>query len=250
MRYLMLILLCCSVSFAADRADGDHKRVKVKRVLFIGNSYTFFPQKMLMYFKGKSKHRSVYFKFITKGGARLHQFVKPDVFKAIKTGKWDMVVLQEQSQLPGFEDSAGDEFRDAVSKLCKVIHSSGSKPVLYMTWGRLNGDKLNPHIYGSYDSMQKMISSGYRKAAEKNNADVIPVGEVWSEIMSKSSSTEKKKLYHKDGSHPSSKGNLVVCAVFFKYFFGDDLPSLNSIKKVVNKREYLVIKGAVDNMKG
>ena len=61
----------------------------------------------------------------------------------IRSGSWDFVVLQEQSQLPSFpiEQVTAEVFPYA-RYLDSVIkaHNSCAQTIFYMTWGRKNGD--------------------------------------------------------------------------------------------------------------
>ena len=81
------------------------KKAKTLRVLFIGNSYSFQIPKVFEKL-AKVEGKKVEVEQVTKGGWKLvkHAAAKQTLDK-ISDGKWDVVVLQEQSQLPSFRQT-------------------------------------------------------------------------------------------------------------------------------------------------
>ena len=61
-------------------------------------------------------------------------------------GNWDWVVLQDQSQIPGFPRSQAEWIasKDGAVEIAEVIEDNGGETVLMMTWGRRDGDSNNP----------------------------------------------------------------------------------------------------------
>jgi hypothetical protein len=149
---------------------------------------------------------------------------------ALVTGDttWDFVVLQEQSQIPGFEETSRDlqNSRQAVADLQALIADQGGETVLLMTWGRRDGDPQNDHIYPDYSTMQDRLSAGYLAYVEQlaqagEQAWVIPAGLAWQtvhddRVAAGVEPTDPGTLFHGlysgDGSHPSLMGSWLIAA--------------------------------------
>ena len=132
---------------------------------------------------------------------------------------WDYVILQDQSQIPGFPRSNSDwiESRDAALNLADAVEDESSEVVLMMTWGRRNGDVTNPTIYGNFTQMQDRLEVGYidfldNITAQGQQAWIAPVGLAFAHIHDGivangsnplASGATFSALYSADGSHPS-----------------------------------------------
>ena len=190
-----------------------------------------------------SGHKDVESEFIVKGGATLERHLgNNETLARIRDGKWDIVILQEQSQTPALPGSHGVAFQENADKLCKLIRDAGAEPAFYMTWGRRDGDEKNKKIFPDYGTMQKLLIEAYVEAGKRNKALVIPVGEVWSKVR-KENEGLGRALYKGDGSHPSAKGACLVSAVFLRALFGDSLKEAPD-KDHLAPEEWKVIKSA------
>ena len=217
---VVVLVSCVPLAMAEDK-----KAAVPKRILFVGNSYTSGARGSLMRMLKSSPYKKTVFEFITKGGAQLHQHIKNEkILERIKKGRWDVVVLQEQSQFPVLP-STEKSFHAAVDKFTKLIREAGAEPVLYMTWGRRDGDKQNKKLLPDYMTMQKKLWEAYESAAERNKIRVASVGRVWSMVHQKDKALWKS-LYARDGSHPSVRGTYLVSCVFFKLLFEDIVESM------------------------
>ena len=200
-RWLLSMALVASmhvIQFAQNK--------EVKKILFIGNSYTYFwnlPQTVNI----MSLNDSVLLdtKQSTLGGSSLRQHWNQEsnlkTLDLIRENDFDAIVLQDHSlQAINKPDSLlyyGRLFGDLINK-------KGSKIYLYLTWARENDP-----------SKQKRINEEYYKLAKEINATVVPVGPLWQKVL-----TERPdiKLFDDDGSHPSFKGTYLTACIFYKYF--------------------------------
>ena len=237
-RILLSFLLLPLLPLAAQEATKAHRelvdRVKASkplRVLFVGNSYSFkIPRAFETLAKEEGKNVEV--EQLTKGGWTLAKHAKAEAtLEKIAAKKWDIVVLQEQSQTPAFPEGQRRQVMDPAAKsLADAIRKAGAIPVFFQTWGRRDGDKQNAKTYpnDTFKAMQKRLTDGYRNAAKAaGNAHVIPVGEIWAKVLA---SGDGDKLYSKDGSHPASDGNKLGATVFYSAFF-DELPEQSDFKQ-------------------
>jgi hypothetical protein len=155
---LGLIFFLSSSAFGQKKSESPTS-AKPKKILFIGNSYTGGIRKTVIALIKSSPHSNTQLTFINPGGKTLafHLAEKETVDK-IKSGEFDFVVLQDQSQTPALFP---DRFKKAAGGLDKIIDASGAQTVFYQTWGRRDGDKQNKTLFPTYDSMQKALSKSY-----------------------------------------------------------------------------------------
>lgn len=238
-RILLTLLLFSPLSLAAQEATQKAHRELVDRVksstplrvLFVGNSYSFNIPKAFETL-ANSEGEKVEVEQVTKGGWTLEKHAKAEAtLEKIAKGKWDVVVLQEQSQMPAFpEDQRRNLMDPAAKSLADAIRKAGAIPVFFQTWGWRDGDTQNAKTYpgDTFEAMQKRLISGYRNAAKAaGNAHVIPVGEIWAKVRA---SRDGDSLYAKDGSHPAAAGNQLGAAVFYAALF-DKRPKKNTFKQ-------------------
>ncbi len=176
------------------------------RVLFIGNSFTArndLPG--LIAQLAAARGLEIEHALLSMGGASLRMhWNKGEARTAIERGKFDYVVLQEQSTLP-IKNAA--RMRENVLLFDQTIRASGAKTVLYMAWAR----KHTPE-------KQKVISDAYTSIGRKISAIVVPVGDVWWRFIAKHDSPA---LHDKDQSHPTLAGSYLAACVFLATLFGE-----------------------------
>jgi hypothetical protein len=223
---IILGLTACSYSpqvvKLSDRITPHQElmaRVKSKpnlAVLFVGNSYSFGVPKAF------SKLATVHNKQVrcghsTFGGWTLKQHAANEsTLNKIRKGHWDIVVFQEQSEIPAM--SPGKRARlmfPPLRKLAQEARSHGAIPVLYQTWGRRDGDANRKH--DNFLAMNQRLREGYQAAAkDAGGLVVIPVGDAWErEIYA----TTGRELFITDGSHPNAFGDEVTAEVFYQFFW-------------------------------
>lgn len=192
-------------------------------VLFIGNSYTGvndLPQ-MISDMASSTGERMTYTSN-TPGGCTFQGHCNNNSMSMICQGGWDIVVLQEQSQLPSFpQNQVEQECFPYAQQLVDSIyaHNPCAEPMFYMTWGRKNGDQQNtPYfpVLGTYEGMDSMLCERYTYMAETNDAALCPVGRVWRYLRTYHPDIE---LYQSDESHPSIAGTYAAACSFYVMFF-------------------------------
>lgn len=218
-------------------------------VLFIGNSYTDQIQDTFRETAARAGHGDVTFRAVWGGGVTLKRLIDNGrAFEGIDEQKWDTVVLQEQSVAPALGGKSEQSFHDSVDTLAEKIRESGAEPVLYMTWGRLDGWERNGRLIFDFETMQKKLSAAYRKAAERNNIRVAPIGEVWA-LVRKRDAVLGRELYKSDGSHPSTKGAYIASCAFLRVLFDDSLAHVG-VPEGMTEQECSLITDAVSEILG
>jgi hypothetical protein len=117
--------------------------------------------------------------------------------KAIATGRYEYVVLQEQSTLP-VKNSL--RMAENVRLFDEAIRQAGSQTVLYMTWARQHAPES-----------QSKIADVYNSTGDELGAIVVPVGSVWQDFLARH---DQPVLYDRDQSHPTLAGSYLAACVF------------------------------------
>ena len=224
-RIFLLLLFLLPLGVAAQNSQqAPNVEQDSLRLLFIGNSYTYFndlPQ--MVYEIAKTQKKKLIVRSITKGGERLRGHLKNDkVRKALSEEHWDFVVLQEQSSDPARPtESVIENIYPAAHALDSLIHvgSPEAKSIFYMTWGHKYGTthKIDNYpIAYTYEGMQERIKTTYLEMTYRNNAICAPVGMAWQRVREE---RPDYQLYTQDLSHPSLLGTYLAANVIFTTIF-------------------------------
>ncbi len=180
-----------------------------KKVLFVGNSYTYFwnlPQHFNLMVEAKQHN---YFAIqSTAGGANWSQHWRGEkgleTKKILTDQKFDIVVLQNHSMAtidrPDSMMLYGQKFSDLITR-------KGAEVYLYMTWSR-EWDPL----------MIDTIAKKYAELGKQINAKVVPVGLAWQKARELRPGFP---IYFDDGSHQSALGTYLTACVFYKALTND-----------------------------
>ncbi len=240
MRTLLLVLACLFLWHPAVAQD--------QHVLFLGNSYTAGNDLASIVDgwleAGVTAWPDVRVERNTPGGYRLPQHLadaqgaNAQVAAWLTPGAepWATVVLQDQSQVPGFYSTTPVwiESRDAAVVLHGVVGAAGADTMLFLTWGRRVGDDTNPELFSDFTAMQDRLTAGYlayatAAATPDRPVFMAPVGEAFRAVHDRLVADGEDPtaqgslfwdLYVGDGSHPSELGSYLAGAVFFAALTG------------------------------
>lgn len=184
-------------------------REGVPRVLFVGNSFSFGVPRAVEEASAREGKRWDVGR-VTRGGWTLEKHVgNPATLSAIRDGKWDVVVLQEQSRIPSVPWQRKARMIPAARKLAEEARAAGAVPVFYQTWGYRGGDEWRKG--DDFAAMNARLREGYAEAAETLGMQVVPVGDAWEREVKEG---RGDRLYDEDGRHPSAAGDKVTARVF------------------------------------
>lgn len=203
-------------SSSCDR-PRDHSAC---RVLFIGNSYTYVNDlPMMLEELAKAGHHSVEARILAEADATLAEHAASSETVAILgSARWNVVVLQEQSQIPASERLRQTQMYPAARQLVGMVGKAGAQPMFFLTWTRRNGWPANGLV--GYASMQSAVDDGYLVIAHDLHAAVAPVGYAWSAMLSEERYSDRHAgLWRLDGSHPSVRGTYLAACVFYAAIF-------------------------------
>ena len=213
-------MACCAIFVAASLgvvsswgAPAKPAKKPPVRVLFLGNSYTYgnkLPQVVAALAAADKTARPLEVKMVASGGKNLvwHAGNKASL-DAIATGKWDYVILQDQSLTPTLMPN---RTRQGAVALHAAITKSGARTMFFMTWQR----RPTPELLKKYPDMHKRNSKTYMDVGRELKAAVAPVGYAWKMAYD---ANPKWPLYAKDNSHPSRMGTYLTACVFYSTIY-------------------------------
>ena len=176
---------------------------------------------------------------MTLEGHRAKVNASGDAWNTSLSGQaWDVIVLQDQSQIPGFPRTQSDwvDSKDAAIALTERIDDEGADVMLLMTWGRRSGDSMNTVRYPNFTAMNDHLLQGYLDYASNATSAhpsasvyVAPVGLAFAKIHDDllaagtdpdQSGTLFHDLYTSDGSHPSLHGSYLAATTLHAAIHG------------------------------
>jgi hypothetical protein len=186
------------------------------RVLFVGNSYTTVNDLPGVFasLARSGGHRVEVGTAAGDGWTLADHAASSATATKLASAKWDMVVLQEQSQIPSVDQFRQTQMYPAARRLIATIRNQGALPVFYLTWARQDGWPENN--LPNYGSMQAAIDDGYLGIATEQQVTVAPVGYAWSTLLGQATPAT---LWQADGSHPTPAGTYLAACVFYATIF-------------------------------
>ncbi len=200
------------------------------RVLFIGNSLTYFNDLPgTVAGLAGSAHTVIAVGSVAKPNFALidHAAGKSNAVAMIDEGNWDYVVLQ---QGPSALDLSRDTLLIAIRQLDPHIRAAGARSALLMVWPESSRFEV-------FDD----VRDSYRIAAEDVEGLFLPAGEAWRTAWV---ADPQLQLYGPDGYHPSELGTYVAALVVYEEITGKDARALPG-EAVVGGRKLNVPEGRI-----
>jgi hypothetical protein len=150
---------------------------------------------------------------ISPGGYTLqNHWEDANTLEAIRSGKWDVVVLQEQSQTPVTNYKS---FAEYAQKLNAEIKAAEAETILFMTWERPDSVQ--------YGVTTQALSNNYTYLGQQLDIKVAPVGLAFANALRE---RPNLILYSEDG-HPTPQGTYLATAVFYGVIFDQSPIEIN-----------------------
>ncbi|MGN0811912.1 MAG: leucine-rich repeat protein [Candidatus Coproplasma sp.] len=194
--------------------EGYSSPDKTTKVLFIGNSFTYYNDMPTLFGQiATAAGEKVVVDSVTNGAWNLTKFadVNDEYGKQVDdklraTNDYDVVVLQEQSTRPL---TSYDAFLAAAQSLKAKIDETQTacSIVLYATWGypeEANNQKI------TIPEMGNNLREKYDSVATELGAKVSYVGDAFSTVYT---NNPELNLYHTDNRHPSYAGSFLSACV-------------------------------------
>ncbi|NCG56543.1 MAG: hypothetical protein GWP35_06525 [Proteobacteria bacterium] len=219
---LLVIVLqstCLATSiFGDEKTPQEPETAAVVKVLFVGNSFTFWNGGLDRHLKILSDSMTPPLGYqtesVVKGGASLEvMWNRTKAVEKINKGNYDIVILQED-----IPETTVVSFKEYSNKFIELVRKSGARPILFMAW---DYERLN------WISMQEIIEA-HLEVSKSLKVEVAPVGLAWS--LSKKRQPALN-MYAKDAEHPSVPGMYLSLIVIEATISGKD-PRSRAPKKL------------------
>ena len=232
-RYLFIILL--AVAFQTKSIAQPPTKV---RALFLGNSYvTVNNLPLLIKNVASSVGDTLIYNNNSPGGYTFNNHLNNQVsLDMMADPQWDYVIIQQQSVMgaavcnePSIiaPNSYEPNNIQSVQDLKISIDQEGAIPMLYMTWGRKNGEPSlcaqfpKAGYYCTYKGMDSLLQQNYMQMGGPNmwyneQLPVAAVAAVWRYVRNNHPEIE---LYDADESHPSLAGSYLAACTFYNMLF-------------------------------
>jgi hypothetical protein len=221
----LLLLACAATLLAASCGSTTSTSPAVIRVLFIGNSYTFYNGGIDAQLHGLAP--STRTEAIVAGGYTLeNHWDSGRTLAEIRKGGWHYVVLQEQSQTPVLGPLKFDQY---VRGFDQEIRRVGAKTVLLMTWERPDSVAVGVTTAN--------LAAAYTTIGTEVGAIVAPAGLAFAAAKEERPDIS---LTLQDG-HPTMQGTYLAACVLYGVLFhrspvGNSFGSLPADQKAFLQR--------------
>lgn len=193
------------------------------RILFIGNSLTYFNHLPLMLQAIAAQAGKVLVAdAITLGGASLEEhYLQQTAHAALANGGYQWVIMQQgPSSLP----ESQNHLRTWASRFDPLIRAGGARPALYMVWPDATRIAYFNDVYQSYSN-----------AALAINGMFIPAGETWRGAWR---ANPGLPLYGDDQFHPSALGSYAAGLSIFAELYQQSPENLPTRLRLSNGVEF------------
>ena len=203
--------------------DGSRPSCKIK-VLFIGNSYTYYNWSSYMLKEIAWKEGlEVEVALSAHSGFTIERHLDHAVTTSfVNAGGYDYAIVQEYNDrmaVVGADLAKGSLGSDAlkyVTNMKTMISNIKAKspsvvPLIETSWGTKNGvGSLIKTNWTDYVTMQGYVTEGTKHVATQASVDCTLLGEAWKKVRSERPSLE---MYHTDLHHPSYAGSYLKACV-------------------------------------
>lgn len=206
----LLSLWLLFASAAAYASDGPIAELTpAHRVLFVGNSFTFYNNglhtHLRKFLNSRIDNEDTAFaqKMTTISGGYLAQH-QPGLPSLLKSFKPDVVVLQGYST-ESIEPAEAAAFRSSVKTLARMARKHNANPVLLMTWA-----------YTGKPEMTDQIARAYESVGAEYGLKVLPVGLAFALAEA---TIPGIRLRVDDLKHPTLEGSYLAAAVIYSALY-------------------------------
>ncbi|MEG1706537.1 MAG: hypothetical protein RR086_02380 [Clostridia bacterium] len=203
---------------------GAEKPVEDVKILYVGNSYTYYNDHLLVSSLNKlakEAHYSTTIVELSNGSARLQDYLtgkySVSLDDALNNNQFNYVFLQEHSTHPISNKTAFvNTVRDFQTKISKT--QKNCQTIMYMTWARKDDEASQSAVKLTVVEMEQKLKEAYYEAADAINAVVCPVGTAFGLIRG----DKEIELYNIDASHPSICGSYLTALTHYALLFDED----------------------------
>ncbi len=221
----LALIFVSSLSVAAPSEPTERKQKTPKKLLFVGNSFSFYNNGIHNHLGSLIRTNSEWetgvnrHKLLTYSGGHLfEQIISIAGIFETDTRGFEAVILQGHSNEP-INKKKSKRFEDALQRTVNLVREQNLEPILFMTWGYKNDSK-----------MAQRIIDAYVQQGKRHKIRVAPVGIAFQQASKRlpdidlyvpdvSGTFENKIIYREDIKHPSEAGTYLAACVFYAMLF-------------------------------
>jgi len=253
---LIMIILGVVFLFLILSRSQENSTEKPLKVLFIGNSYTYTNSLPTIFqeIAVNAGHPRPMVESDVPGGYTFAEHLTSSTTRSmIFNQTWDVVVMQEQSEIPAMAQSdpaVNESFIKSFDGLYELVEESSpaAQVVLFETWAR------NAELWANATSslmlhgkdpndMTQRLKAGYEEAAQSlltqggYPVEIARVGELWNINYNSDTPVE---LHESDGSHPNFAGSYLAALDIYATIYGQ-VPKGLSYYGSLSKKEASIL---------
>ena len=236
--------------------DGNYVIWNSYNVLFIGNSFTYFPSNATdptvpALFKKivESFGISVNVDYVVEGSMRLSYVldssrgVGEKFNELVNEKEYDFIILQEQSTLP-IQDY--NSFKNSVTRLNNIFKEKQpkAKVFLYETWA--SPTAIESSKYKTMDEMEDALNNAYTTLGEELKLSVNYVGYAFRLV----NNNTELNIYYGDNRHQNKLGAYLSALVHAGSIFKLSVKSVNIDADISSNEKALLNKYAEETITG
>lgn len=221
----LLIQLLLFTTFTVGLSSASNAQSTPLKVLFIGNSITYFNDMPLLFESmAEDQGHPVEVSMYAPGGTGfVNHYVDPNVHTLLSSTVWDIVVLQ-----PGSGESAGASYPVATTiQRGNIIldsiyaHSPCAKVYLY----QIPYGVVSASDYTNYFTVQDLIINNLHQMADALEVQLIPAGASARAYYGTYENIYLHNTYN--DIHPSLAGSFLTAATAYSSIFQDSITDCN-----------------------
>lgn len=207
-----------------------------KRILFIGNSFTFggnVPVQVKNIAATSTPSVIYHVEMVVRGGTSLEQHLaETNALARIREGNWDVVVLQDASVMP-FRPEWVDSMEQAATILADAAQEQGAEVLYFAHWApSTQADDIPAAIL--------LIEQTYENLAQGTDGRVARAGRVWQ----LAGDAGLEGLYSADEHHSSLKGAYAAALAIVAALGDVDVTTSSWAPDVVPLDEQQILRAA------
>ena len=229
---LFLVLVSSSAYSSTNNQFLRSDSVKTKKVLMIGNSFTFYwnlPQVLESMFSTNNKNIEVDQRTIGGSNLAKHWILNKDEDYSIEN--YEYLVLNDHSTNPLLN---ADSCAKYIKKFVKLAKENNSIPIIYGTWEYPYLKDISKNKKSNTMEILDSLSRVYK-------AIYVPVGNAFKYVEE---NHPEINLYMDDNKHPSPNATYLAACVFYAMITGENpigLPRRFEGENIDGKKIFYII---------
>ncbi len=218
------------------------------RILFVGNSNTFFnnmPKTLAALAQANGLDWEV--DSITKGGWSFRQYANPDdvmhePLKAKLSEAWDIIFLQDRTEYP-LTDL--DSSLKGAAVICDMMQKRPERLFVYATFARDDGHPHLEKLGMTRTEMAEGVHNAMAAVAAHIGAELSDASGMFQHMKEKHNDITGIEMYAADRGHPSAAGSYMVALFHYAAITGKLPENVAAVPSIRSEEEAKILLKAV-----